>query len=303
MFKASRGSLPRGGPILLTSIALTIAVIALPVAGMASGKQVGYAGGVAANTQTFTDPSGDSGSGPDVTTIVVSNDDAGTLTFVITFPNRTALMSGDIGAVNLDTDQNAGTGDFRGYEYSVVFSPNTGLFVVAAVGPTTYAFPTLPSFSGSYSNGQATFSVNRADIGSPSGLSFNVTTGPRGSFDRAPDAGLYSYQIVIATPPPSPPTLTAGTVQLTSARAGKPFTASMVVTDADTGAPVKGKVTCTGKLAGKVLRASRQSSSSSGKASCTWSLPKSAHGKRFRGSISESFRGSKVSRSFSTTVK
>jgi len=48
MFKASRGSLPRGGPILLTSIALTIVVIVLPVVGMASGKQVGYAGGVAA---------------------------------------------------------------------------------------------------------------------------------------------------------------------------------------------------------------------------------------------------------------
>lgn len=105
------------------------------------------------------------------------------------------------------------------------------------------------------------------------------------------------------TPPPPPPPveLTAGRGQLTSPRAGKPFTASIVVRNG--GEPVRGSVSCSGRLAGRALRASRHSSAASGKASCTWNLPPGANGKRFTGSIAETYKGSKVSRSFSTTVK
>jgi lysophospholipase L1-like esterase len=105
------------------------------------------------------------------------------------------------------------------------------------------------------------------------------------------------------TPPPSPPALNAGKPRLSRATAGKPFTAWMVVTDADTGKGVKGQVTCAGKLAGKSLRAKSQSSSGSGRSSCTWQMPATAHRKQFKGSITSSFQGSKVSRSFSTKVK
>jgi hypothetical protein len=77
----------------------------------------------------------------------------------------------------------------------------------------------------------------------------------------------------------------------------------MVVTNADTGKEVKGQVTCQGKLAGKSLRAVSHSSSSSGRSSCTWQMPASAHNKQFKGSITVRFQGSEVSRSFSTKVK
>jgi len=86
------------------------------------------------------------------------------------------------------------------------------------------------------------------------------------------------------------------------ALAGKTFTVSMTVKNAKTGKGVKGQVSCTGKLAGKSLPASHHASSAGGKASCSWQLPKTAHGKLFTGSIGESYKGAKVSRSFSAKV-
>jgi lysophospholipase L1-like esterase len=106
-----------------------------------------------------------------------------------------------------------------------------------------------------------------------------------------------------APPPPPPPTLSAGKPKLSRATAGKPFTASMLVTDADTGAAVKGQVTCQGRLSGKSLGAKSHSSSSSGRSSCTWQLPATAHNKQFKGSITVRFQGAKISRAFSTKVK
>jgi len=106
-----------------------------------------------------------------------------------------------------------------------------------------------------------------------------------------------------APPPPWPPALRAGKPKLSRATAGKPFTAWMLVTNADTGKGVKGQVTCRGKLSGKSLRARSHSSSISGRSSCTWQMPAAAHNKQFKGSITLRFQGSKVSRSFSTRVK
>jgi hypothetical protein len=104
-------------------------------------------------------------------------------------------------------------------------------------------------------------------------------------------------------PPPSQPTLKAGKPKLSRVTAGKPFTASMLVTNADTGNGVEGQVTCQGKLSGKSLRARSHSSSSSGASSCTWQMPAAAHDKQFTGSITVRIQGSEVSRSFSTNVK
>ena len=105
------------------------------------------------------------------------------------------------------------------------------------------------------------------------------------------------------SPSPSPPTLRAGTPKLSMAIAGKPFTAWMLVTNADTGHGAKGQVTCRGTLSGTSLRARSHSSSSSGRSSCTWQIPAAARNKRFTGSITFRLQGSEVSRSFSTRVE
>jgi hypothetical protein len=88
-----------------------------------------------------------------------------------------------------------------------------------------------------------------------------------------------------------------------AARAGHAFTVSTVVKNASTGKAVKGKVACTGSIAGKPLRATRPTDTASGLASCTWKLPQTSKGKRFRGSIRLDYRGAQLTRPFSVAVR
>jgi hypothetical protein len=107
-------------------------------------------------------------------------------------------------------------------------------------------------------------------------------------------------------PPPPPPTvrpkLIAGKLTVGKAIAGKAFTVSTTVKNSKTGHTVKGQVACTGKLSGKPLRATHHSSKTNGKTSCTWQLPKTAHGKHFTGTITDTYNGARISRSFSVKV-
>jgi hypothetical protein len=69
-----------------------------------------------------------------------------------------------------------------------------------------------------------------------------------------------------------------------------------------TGVGVKSAVTCSAKLAGKTLKATKRASVKGGKASCTWKLPKKSKGKQLKGSITASYKGKKITRSFSKRV-
>jgi lysophospholipase L1-like esterase len=108
------------------------------------------------------------------------------------------------------------------------------------------------------------------------------------------------------TPPPPPtssPRLRASKPKVSGAIAGRQLIASMIVTNVTTGKRVKSQVSCQGKLSGMSLRASARSSSSNGRAACTWRMPRTARGKLFRGTITSRFQGAQVSRSFSAKVK
>jgi hypothetical protein len=103
-------------------------------------------------------------------------------------------------------------------------------------------------------------------------------------------------------PPPVKPKLKATKAQVGKAIGGKSFTVSMTVTNTQTGKGVKGQVSCTGRLGGKPSPTSHRSSTASGKSSCSWQLPTTAHGKRFTGAIAATYRGAKISRTFSAKV-
>jgi hypothetical protein len=68
------------------------------------------------------------------------------------------------------------------------------------------------------------------------------------------------------------------------------------------GQGVAGTVACTAKLGGKALTGAKHTSTAAGKATCSWHLPSSAHGKPLTGTIAETYKGTTVSRSFSTRV-
>jgi hypothetical protein len=94
--------------------------------------------------------------------------------------------------------------------------------------------------------------------------------------------------------------LAAGKPQLSKAVAGKLVTVSIVVTN--NGKGVKGTVSCTAKLGGKPLAGAHHTSTAAGKATCSWRLPGSAHGKSLTGTIKETYKGKTITRSFSTKV-
>lgn len=363
------------GAARLALAALALGCVVWPATALASGQHAAKVGAVRANSQTFTDATGDSGNAPDVTNVTVSNDDNGQITFAITLANRTALSDQDVGIVLLDTNGD-GAPDF-------VLGFANGSSSIFSVSGSNLTLITPASFSGSFANGVQTLSVNKADIGNATQFNFAIgTSGDQGSTvgDTAPDSGTWNYQVTIAPPVPTvasfaPASGATGTtvdVQgthftgatgvtfngtpdttfvvnsdtditahvpsgastgpiavatpngtatsssnftvavpvvklvetkpvLSKAAAGKTFTVSAEVTNNGTG--VKGTVSCSAKLGGKPLGGAHHTSSVTGKATCSWKLPQSAHGKALTGSIGESYQGKSVKRSFSTKVK
>lgn len=168
------------------------------------------AGGV--NSKTFTDPSGDSELAPDITSVEVSNDDEGTLTFRVTVPNRDTWAPDDFVGVYLNTDGNASTGcvNTHGGDYTLTFlgkaATLTNYFVLLHCKGGDFDTNTLQaSFKGALDRaGHAlSFSVNRRDIGSPNRLSmFLISTSQDAAYlDVAPDTGDWAYDVIA---PPAP---------------------------------------------------------------------------------------------------
>jgi hypothetical protein len=166
----------------------------------------------AVNSKGFTDPPGDSELAPDITSVAVSNDDEGTLTFRVTVPTRDTWAPDDFLGVYLNTDGNTSTGcaNTHGGDYTLAFlgqaATLTNYFVLLHCKGGDFDTSTLQaSFKGTLDlAGHAlTFSVNRRDIGSPKRLSvFLISTSQDAKYlDVAPDTGDWAYDVVA---PPAP---------------------------------------------------------------------------------------------------
>lgn len=294
-------------------VALAAALVALfaltPTGGASS----------AANRATFTDSTGEDPQGPDITTVVLSNDDRGTLTFVINVPNRPTLTGDMAFDILINSDANSATGDPQlfGADYElIVIGPISGpaeaaLFRWNGTEFTAQGVPQTSLIFG-HANGAMTIRLNASELGNTRRLQFIVLalTGivltPEGldasnaRFDLAPDPGhgLYSYDVRI-TPPRlvvrsfglRPPTL----------RAGRPFSVFATFARSD-GAPAAApSVTCRATLGGRALAASGSSVTGS-RATCRWALPANARGKTIRGTVTVRSGGLRASRSFTRRV-
>jgi hypothetical protein len=267
-----------------------------------------------ANSQTFLDSTGEDSAAPDITSIVVSNDDAGLITFKINISNRPAFTEDMAVPLWLDTDKKATTGspDFAGADYLIELDPGTvGLFkwngsdFVPATSQSSVTF--------GYDATGATIRANAAELGGTKAFNFfalavsGITTDAMGNadlsnahIDAAPDAGhgVYSYEVVAKL------TLSvqAFTTSPKPAKAGKRFIAGLAATESDTNGPVQaGTVACSATLGGKRLSATAHVIAN-GIAACAWSLPRTAKGKTLRGSVSLTVRGTTVVRNFSVKV-
>ncbi len=292
--------------------------VALPTVALGATRQPQSAASPAAaasNTTTFTDSTGEDPQGPDITTIVVSNDDAGTITFRINVPNRpqfdvnTMLM-----VMLLDTDSNQATGDPQSFGADYAMQLLGGKIILFKWDGTTFSLAaTQSTLSYSWSGG-ATVKINASDLGNTRKLDFDVVVVSRDSSstrrlarstrriehaDVAPTVGLYPYQVKVGKP-----TLVVKkfTHKPASPKAGSSFSLLLTAARSDTKAVLQGgQVTCAAR-AGSTKLVATVHSVSGGAAVCTFKIPKNAKGKTFRGTDTIVFEGLKASRGFSGKI-
>ena len=267
-----------------------------------------------ANSQTFTDSVGEDANAPDITSVAVSNDDAGAITFTINISNRPALTPDMFLLVFLDTDRNASTGDPDGLgaEYVIQLVPGAvdlfqwnGTDYVPAAAQASLTFV--------YGSAGATIHVSAAELNKTKGFNFGTIAVSGVTFDAAgnpnfdnihrdlapdPGHGFWAYQVLTKLVL----TVTAFTTSPKPAKAGRTFSVSLAATQNDTGGPVEaGTVACTASLAGKRVVAVRHVVTN-GVATCMWRIPKTAKGRLIRGTITLTVQGTRVTRPFSARI-
>lgn len=160
--------------------------------------------------QTFTDSTGEDAQAPDITTITVSNDTTGLISFKVNISNRPTITPDMTVLIFLDTDQNTATGDTStlGADYAIELDPGSvGLF---RWNGSDYVATPQSSLTSGYDATGATLRINSSDLGNTRGFNFGVlaisgitydTTGnpnfTNAHSDAAPDSGhgFFNYRL------------------------------------------------------------------------------------------------------------
>jgi len=287
----------RRGNALMLAVGLMLAATAVVMPSSALAKSAR----AKANSQTFTDSTGEDPLAPDITTITVSNDDAGMVTFKINISNRPALTSDMLMLLFLDTDQKATTGDTSsfGAEYAIQLIPGA-VDLFKWNGSDYVGAPSQTSVTFSYDATGATIHVSAAELGGTKGFNFALDPDfSKAHDDFAPDIGhgVFPYQVLTK--------LTLNVKAFTTgpkpAKAGKKFSASLAANESDTGGPVQaGAVACSATVGGKHLTATAHRVAN-GIATCSWLVPRNSKG-TLKGTVSLTVKGTTVSRPFAVKV-
>jgi len=293
---------------LLLLLVLGIATAAMPAVAF------GDAARQAKNSATFPDSTGEDPAAPDITSVVVSNDDAGLITFQINVSNRPALTEDMYFLIFLDTDKNAstGSGDNVGADYVIQLVP--GAVDLFQWNGTTYAHvASQSSVTFSYTPAGPVIRASASDLGKTKSFNFGVvaasgaTVDAQGNFDDsqvhrdlAPDPGhgFNGYNVLTKLVL----NVTAFTVAPKPAKAGRTFSASMAANENDTAGPVQsGTVVCSATVSGKRLVAVTHAVHN-GVAVCIWRIPATAKGFVVRGLVTLHVRNASTTRGFSARV-
>jgi hypothetical protein len=158
----------------------------------------------AANTGSFGDVAGDSGSAPDVTGVAISNDDTGMVTINVTLSNRGVFATSDGVGIGIDADQNPDTGAvFYGAEYELDLEGATTRFYRAAANGFYEEAALPPSFKASFSGGAVTVTFKPSEIGASTGFNVYAAAFDNSAIDLSPDIRTVNYQLVGGTQPPA----------------------------------------------------------------------------------------------------
>ena len=298
---------------MLLRLILATVLASFLVPAVAGGATSGPAA-LSANSRTFEDSRNEVPDAPDITTVVVTNDNAGTISFRINGPSR--LVEGMLVVIEIDSDHNEATGTqdelSLGADYAIeLFGNNANLYRWDGTNFTRRAND--PPQSTLIFN-DLTIRINNSELGNTTRFRFGVTvvTGitvdsngdpdfSQARADIAPDLGhgFWSYDVRTA-----PVRLVARRFALSPSRpvAGRTLTANLTAARSDTGATLRGgRVICNATVGGRRL-AVRTARFVGTQARCTWAVPGSARGQQIRGSVTVVFEGRRVTRSFTARV-
>jgi hypothetical protein len=295
-------------------LAVAALCVALPAVALGARSPQSVAA-PASNTTTYTDSTGEDPAGPDITTIVVSNDDGGGITFRVNVPNRPQFTMDMAMIVWIDSDGNQATGDpgSFGADYLIQLIGGEAILFKWDTTSNNYVVASTQSTLSYAWTGGATIKINASDLGNTrkfnfgvlvvSGLVIDPVSGSidttNAHRDQAPTIGFYPYQVKIGAPSLVVKSFTHSPAAPT---AGKPFTLRLTAARSDTGAVLQGgQVVCVGRV-GHVRLTVTVHHVTGGAAVCTFAIPKTAKGKMFSGSDTVIFEGQKAGRSFSGKI-
>ena len=303
-----------------TGLVLAVAafVVALPTAAGALPGGTASPAFVAANSQNYQDSTGEDPQAPDITTIVVSNSDAGIVSFRVNVPNRPTLGQDMLIVLYVDTDANNATGsqDLPGIDYVIEIARGEASLYKWDGTDFTRRFgdPSAVTLNFSYQGG-ATIRISAAELGNTKRFDFLIAvesgivvdpitgnfdfTNSKGDVAPGGAVGFFNYTVSIAKP-----TLVVRRLATTPAapRAGKTFTMRMTAARSDTGAVLQnGRVTCVGRAGTARLRV-QLARVQGGAVVCTWLIPANAKGKTFKGTATVVFEGLSASQSISRKI-
>jgi hypothetical protein len=272
--------------------------------------------GALGNSAGFADPTGDAGTAPDYSVVSVTNDDVGSLSFRVTFANRTTFDADDFTGLVIDADEDASTGSPHG---------NDRVFEVTADGAQILEYAAdgwspmspQPPFTFAWEPDGYTLGIDRRDLGATSGFTFygmSWDTEEDEPYDATPDGeSVWRYSLRLPFGLTVAPSLPPFDVSDETPRAGKAFTLAMRVRRDDTGATLhEGRIGCSGRVAGgkplpvagnRFFLMTIAGVSDRTQASCVWNVPKAARGRRLTATITVAYGGKSVSRTQTAVVR
>jgi len=275
-----------------TSIALAVLALGLLVVPGAFG------------TRSYSDPAGDSGAAPDITSIAVSHDDAGFVSLAVT-TNQPTLSPDAFFWGYIDADRQAATGmPINGLGVDEMFIGDGTGALLAHIDGSSLQFAFSSTLTTSYANGVFTARFNRSELGATDPFAFAIASeledanGDTIGSDDAPDAPPgYEYSFVPLSLTVAPAVGTPKTPV-----SGKRFVVSAAVTRSDEQPFAAGNVTCTARAGRIALKP--VATAGAGAVRCAMKVPKSMSGKTLRGTVTVSAEDSSpVKRPFSFRIR
>jgi hypothetical protein len=267
-------------------IAMAMASVALVLTPAGSARDAKVVGTPA----TYTDPTGDAKSAPDVAKVAMDLDSAsGGMSIQIDFAGNEELSNDGAVIVAFDTDRNSGTGDQTGSEYILAIFSN-GIGFLKWNGSDMAVFSHQPTILGR-APGNLVVALCSCDLGTQN-FDFAVVGFRGNDIDIAPDNGAsfpiehdaVSIRSLLYSMAPLFP------------KAGKRFTVKIegVRLEGTNEVVLPESFSCSAKLSGRAL-------TGRGAGGCSWLLPKKARGKKLSVRVDVSYHGD--SETFSQTYK